>query len=102
MDSPSPNVYQQDLAHVSASKTRRRRIGRRRRRRLSIADCQQKKIAKFAHKRWVGGSLLNLITFKIKWLMIDAVDNGYLEFRAMIYGVNPGCYWIDILTRAHG
>jgi hypothetical protein len=34
--------------------------------------------------------------------MIDAVDNGYLEFRAMIYGVNPGRYWIDILTRAHG
>jgi hypothetical protein len=34
--------------------------------------------------------------------MIDAVDNGYSEFRAMIYGGNPGRYWIDILTRAHG
>ena len=46
--------------------------------------------------------LLNLRTVKITWLMIDAVDNGYLEFRAMIYGVNPGRYWIDILTMAHG
>jgi hypothetical protein len=35
------------------------------------------------------------------WLMIDAICSGYLEFRAMIYGVNPGRYWIDILTMAH-
>jgi len=34
--------------------------------------------------------------------MIDAIDNGYVEFRAMIYGVNPGRYWIDIPTMAHG
>jgi hypothetical protein len=34
--------------------------------------------------------------------MIDAICKGYLEFRAMIYGVNPGRYWIDILTMAHG
>jgi hypothetical protein len=34
--------------------------------------------------------------------MIDAIENGYVEFRAMIYGVNPGRYWIDILTMAHG
>ena len=36
------------------------------------------------------------------WLMIDAICSGYLEFRAMIYGVNPGRYWIDIPTMAHG
>jgi hypothetical protein len=35
------------------------------------------------------------------WLTIDAICSGYLEFRAMIYGVNPGRYWIDILTMAH-
>jgi len=46
--------------------------------------------------------LLHLRTVKIMWLMIDAICNGYLEFRAMIYGVNPGRYWIDILTMAHG
>ena len=46
--------------------------------------------------------LLYLRTVKISWLMIDAIDNGYVEFRAMIYGVNPGRYWIDILTMAHG
>jgi hypothetical protein len=27
---------------------------------------------------------------KIMWLMIDAIDNGYVEFRAMIYGGHPG------------
>ena len=46
--------------------------------------------------------LLHLRTVKIMWLMIDAICNGYLEFRAMIYGANPGRYWIDILTMAHG
>jgi len=46
--------------------------------------------------------LLHLRTVKIMWLMIDAICNGYLEFRAMIYGVNPGRYWIDILMMAHG
>ena len=46
--------------------------------------------------------LLYLRTVKIMWLMIDAICSGYLEFRAMIYGVNPGRYWIDILTMAHG
>ncbi len=46
--------------------------------------------------------LLCLRTDKIMWLMIDAICNGYEEFRAMIYGVNPGRYWIDILTMAHG
>ena len=46
--------------------------------------------------------LLYLRTAKISWLMIDAINNGYVEFRAMIYGVNPKRYWIDILTMAHG
>ena len=45
--------------------------------------------------------LLYLRTIKIMWLMIDAIYSGYLEFRAMIYGVNPGRYWIDILTMTH-
>jgi hypothetical protein len=45
--------------------------------------------------------LLFLRTEKIMWLMIDASCSGYLEFRAMIYGRNPGRYWIDILRMAH-
>jgi hypothetical protein len=38
---------------------------------------------------------------KIMWLMIDAVDNGYVEFRAMIYGGHPGRYWSGLLEEAH-
>ena len=38
---------------------------------------------------------------KIMWLMIDAVDNGYVEFRAMIYYGNPGRYWSGLLEEAH-
>jgi hypothetical protein len=39
--------------------------------------------------------------FKIMWLMIDAIDNGYVEFRAMIYGGHPGHYWSGLLEEAH-
>jgi hypothetical protein len=39
--------------------------------------------------------------FKIMWLMIDAIDNGYMEFRAMIYGGHPGRYWSGLLEEAH-
>ncbi len=39
--------------------------------------------------------------FKIMWLMIDAIENGYVEFRAMIYGGHPGRYWSGILEEAH-
>ena len=39
--------------------------------------------------------------FKIMWLMIDAINNGYVEFRAMIYGGHPGCYWSGLLEEAH-
>ena len=42
-----------------------------------------------------------LRTYKIMWLMIDAVDNGYVEFRAMIYGGHPGRYWSGLLEEAH-
>jgi hypothetical protein len=38
---------------------------------------------------------------KIMWLMIDAIDNGYVEFRAMIYGGHQGCYWSGLLEEAH-
>jgi len=33
--------------------------------------------------------------------MNDAIDNGYLEFRAMIYSGHPGCYWSGLLEEAH-
>jgi hypothetical protein len=33
--------------------------------------------------------------------MIDAIDNGYVEFRAMIYGGHPGRYWSGLLEEAH-
>ena len=36
--------------------------------------------------------VLFLTKIKIMWLMIHAIDNGYLEFRAMIYGGHPGRY----------
>ena len=39
--------------------------------------------------------------FKIMWLMIDAIDNGFVEFRAMIYGGHPGRYWSGLLEEAH-
>ena len=42
-----------------------------------------------------------LRTYKIMWLMIDAIDNGYVEFRAMIYGGHPGHYWSGLLEEAH-
>jgi hypothetical protein len=35
------------------------------------------------------------------WVMIDAIDNGYVEFRAMIYGGHPGRYWSGLLEEAH-
>jgi hypothetical protein len=35
------------------------------------------------------------------WLMIDAIDNGFVEFRAMIYGGHPGRYWSGLLKEAH-
>ena len=31
--------------------------------------------------------------FKIMWMMIDAIDNGYVEFKAMIYGDHTGRNW---------
>ena len=33
--------------------------------------------------------------------MIDAINNGYVEFRAMIYGGYPGRYWSGLLEEAH-
>ena len=39
--------------------------------------------------------------FKIMWLMIDAINNGYVEFRAMIYGGHPGRNWSGLLEEAH-
>jgi len=42
-----------------------------------------------------------LRTYKITWLMIDAINNGYVEFRAMIYGGHPGRYWSALLEEAH-
>ncbi len=39
--------------------------------------------------------------FKIMWLLIDAIDNGFVEFRAMIYGGHPGRYWNGLLEEAH-
>jgi hypothetical protein len=35
------------------------------------------------------------------WLMIDAINNGYVEFSAMIYGGHPGCSWSGLLEEAH-
>ena len=35
------------------------------------------------------------------WLIIDAIDNCYLDFSAMIYGGHPGCYWSGLLEEAH-
>jgi hypothetical protein len=37
----------------------------------------------------------------IMWVMIDAINSGYVEFRAMIYGEHPGCYWSGLLEEAH-
>jgi len=45
--------------------------------------------------------VLFLTKIKIMWLMIDAIDNGCLEFRAMIYGGHPGSYWSGLLAEAH-
>ena len=45
--------------------------------------------------------VLFLTKIKIMWLVIDAIDNGYLEFRAMIYGGHPGSYWSGLLVEAH-
>ncbi len=45
--------------------------------------------------------LLLLHRIKIMWLMIDAIDNGYVEFRAMIYSGHPGCYWSGLLEEVH-
>ncbi len=42
-----------------------------------------------------------LRTYKIMWLMIDAINNGYVEFRATIYGGHPGRYWSGLLEEAH-
>jgi hypothetical protein len=33
--------------------------------------------------------------------MIDAIDNDFLEFKAMIYGGHPGRYWSGLLEEAH-
>ena len=44
---------------------------------------------------------MSLRIFKIMWVMIDAIDNGYVEFRAMIYGGHPGRYWSGLLEEAH-
>ena len=38
--------------------------------------------------------------FKIMWLMINAIKNGFVEFRAMIYGGHPGRYWSGLLEEA--
>ncbi len=35
------------------------------------------------------------------WVMIDAIGNGYEEFRAMIYGEHPGRYWSGLPEKAH-
>ena len=37
----------------------------------------------------------------IMWVMIDAINSGYVEFRAMIYGGHPGRYWSGLLKEAH-
>ena len=42
-----------------------------------------------------------LRTYKIMWLMIDAINNGYVESRAMIYGGHPCRYWSGLLEEAH-
>jgi hypothetical protein len=34
-------------------------------------------------------------------MMIDAIGNGYEEFRAMIYGEHPGRYWSGLPEKAH-
>ena len=45
--------------------------------------------------------LLLLRRIKIMWVMIDAIYNGFEEFRAMIYGDHPSCYWSGLLEEAH-
>jgi hypothetical protein len=35
------------------------------------------------------------------WVMIDAYNNRYSEFRAMVYGKHPINYWTKILQDAH-
>jgi hypothetical protein len=57
----------------------------------------------FIKKTSVGQSnhLLLLRKIKIMWLMIDAIDNDFLEFKAMIYGGHPGRYWSGLLEEAH-
>ena len=35
------------------------------------------------------------------WVMIDAIDIGYVEFRAMINGEHPGRYWSGLLDEAY-
>jgi hypothetical protein len=35
------------------------------------------------------------------WVMIDVIDNGYAEFRAMIYGGYTGCCWSGQLEEAN-
>jgi hypothetical protein len=45
--------------------------------------------------------LLLLRSIKIMWVMIDAIENGFEEFRAMIYGDHPSCYWSGLLEEAH-
>jgi len=45
--------------------------------------------------------LMFLRRFKIMWVMIDAINNGYVEFKAMIYGGHPCRYWSGLLEEAH-
>jgi len=35
------------------------------------------------------------------WVMIDAINNGYVEFRAMIYSGHPGHHWSGLFDEAY-
>ena len=45
--------------------------------------------------------LLLLRRIKLMWVMIDGIENGFEEFRAMIYGDHPSRYWSGLLEEAH-
>jgi len=45
--------------------------------------------------------LIILRTIKIMCVIIDAINNGYVEFRAMIYSEHPCCYWSGLFEEAH-
>ena len=42
-----------------------------------------------------------LRTITMMWVMIDARNKEYTEFRAMVYGKHPKNYWTKILEDAH-